>query len=112
MIKSAGFPLYSPDAIGPPVTTMDGTSTLAAPIIIPGTTLSQLGINTSPSNACPLVMLSTVAAMISREGSEYFIPSWFILIPSQTAIVSNSNGIPPAAIIPSFTNSTNSFKWI
>ena len=112
VIKSAGLPLYSPETIGPPVTTIDGTSTLVAPIIIPGTTLSQLGINTSPSKACPLVILSTVAAMISLEGKEYFIPSWFILIPSQIAIVSNSNGIPPAAIIPSLTNSTSSFKWI
>ena len=89
---------------------MLGTSTRQAPIIIPGTTLSQLGINTSPSNACPLVMLSTVAAIISLEGSEYFIPSWFILIPSQIAIVSNSKGIPPAAIIPSLTNSTKSLR--
>ena len=110
VIRSAGFPLYSPDCIGPPVTTIEGTLTLAAPIIIPGTTLSQLGIRTRPSNACPLVIDSTVAAMISLEGSEYFIPSWFMLIPSHTAMVSNSNGIPPAAMIPSFTNSTSSFR--
>ena len=51
VIKSAGLPLYCPDFIGPPVTTILGTFTRAAPIIIPGTTLSQLGIRTSPSNA-------------------------------------------------------------
>ena len=110
VIRSAGLPLYWPDCIGPPVTTIDGTSTRAAPMIIPGTTLSQLGIKTSPSNACPLVMDSTVAAMISLDGREYFIPSWFMLIPSQTAIVSNSNGIPPAATIPSLTYSTSSLR--
>ena len=44
-------------------------------IIIPGTTLSQLGIKTKPSKACPKAILSTVAAMISRDGREYFIPT-------------------------------------
>ncbi len=110
VIKSAFLSLYFPGSIGPPVTKMDGTSSLAAAISIPGTTLSQLGIITRPSKQCPIVMLSTVLTTISREASEYFIPSWFIAIPSQIAMVSNSNGIPPATLIPSFTYSTNSLR--
>ena len=35
--------------------------------------------------------------MISRLTSEAFIPSWPIAMPSPTAIVANSRGVPPAA---------------
>src|SRR5580700_10620710 len=34
------------------------------------------------------------------------MPSWFMLIPSETEIVVNSRGVPPASAIPSFAAST------
>jgi len=47
----------------------------AAAISIPGTTLSQLGIKTSPSNACAADIASTLSAISSRLGREWRIPS-------------------------------------
>ena len=44
------------------------------------------------------------------DGNEKYIPSWFIAIPSQTAIVLNSNGTPPSDLITSLTSCTKSFK--
>src|SRR5574344_22035 len=73
VIKSAFLPLNFPGTIAPPVKAIVGISNLPAAINIPGTTLSQLGIKTSPSKLCPLTILSTVAATISLEGKEYFI---------------------------------------
>ncbi len=34
------------------------------------------------------------------------MPSWFMLMPSETEIVVNSRGVPPASAIPSFAAST------
>ena len=41
-----------------------------AAISMPGTILSQVGTSTRASNACAMVMDSTVSAMSSRLGSE------------------------------------------
>src|SRR5688572_1640186 len=38
--------------------------------------------------------------MISREISEAFMPSCPIAMPSETAMVTNSRGVPPAAVTP------------
>ena len=40
------------------------------------------------------------SAISSRDTSENFIPSWFMLIPSDTEIVVNSRGVPPASATP------------
>ena len=37
---------------------------------MPGTTLSQLGMSTRPSNACARAMISTESAITSRLTSE------------------------------------------
>ena len=103
-IRSMALPSsVLPASIGPPETKIVGTLTLIAPMNIPGTILSQLGMQIIPSNRCPSIIVSTQSAMISREGSEYFIPLWPIAIPSSTPIVLNRNGTPPAARTHSFT---------
>ena len=46
-----------------------------------------------------------LSATSSRETSEAFIPSVPIAMPSETAIVLHSTGVPPASRMPSFTHS-------
>jgi hypothetical protein len=43
------------------------------------------------------------SAMISRLTRDAFMPSVFIVIPSEIETVLNSIGVPPARRIPSFT---------
>ena len=105
LIRSISLPLYFPASIGPPLTATVGMFIRAAAISMPGVTLSQLGIRTSASKRWASTISSTESAMISRLGSEYFIPAWFIAMPSQTPIVENSNGVPPASRIPALTAS-------
>ena len=93
----------SMDSIGPPDTKIQGRFKRSAAISIPGTILSQLGINTSASKQWPLTMHSTVSAISSLELRENRIPSCPMAIPSQTPMVLNSMGVPPAASTPSFT---------
>ena len=54
---------------------------------------------------------SMESAMTSRLTSEAFMPSVPIVTPSETAIVLNSIGVPPAARMPSLTNSA-SRRWL
>ena len=63
-----------PGSIGPPLTNMQGRLRRAAPISIPGTILSQFGTYATASKACPIIMVSTLSAISSREASEYFMP--------------------------------------
>ena len=65
---------WLPASIGPPETIAAGTPILATAISMPGMTLSQLGIMTTPSSACPSTIISTDHEMTSREGSENFMP--------------------------------------
>src|SRR6201747_2809480 len=46
------------------------------------------------------------SAINSRESRENFIPSWFMLMPSDTEMVENSRGVPPASAIPALAAST------
>src|SRR5437868_8124433 len=68
---------------------------------IPGRLLSQPASVTMPSNRSPCIMHSTESAMISREESEARMPSVPIEMPSDTAMVVNSSGKPPATRTPS-----------
>ena len=97
------LPLYTPANIAPPLINIDGILSLEDAISIPGTTLSQLGINTIASNGVAIAVASIESAIICLVTNEYFIPIWFIAKPSQIPIVLNSIGIPPAFLIPSFT---------
>ena len=58
------------DSIGPPDTNTQGRFSRAAAISIPGTILSQLGMNTSASNAWARAMHSTLSAISSRVHRE------------------------------------------
>ena len=54
---------------------------------------------------------SIESAITSREISEVFMPSVPMLMPSETAMVLNSSGVPPAARIPFFTCSESRRRW-
>ena len=75
----------------------------SAPMNMPGTILSQLGMQIMPSKQWASIMVSTQSAISSRLGSEYFMPAWPMAMPSSTPIVLNTNGTPPAARTHSLT---------
>src|SRR6516164_3148087 len=85
---------------------IDGTLQRIIPIITPGSVLSQPPKPISASYARPWTTASIESAISSRENSENFIPSWFMLMPSETDTVVNSRGVPPASAMPSFAAST------
>ena len=99
-----------PAAIGPPETKMVGMFSRMAAISIPGVILSQLGMQIMASNWWASIMVSTLSAMSSRLGSEYFMPKCPIAIPSSMPMVLNIKGTPPASRTASLTISPNSFK--
>ena len=70
---------------------------------MPGTILSQLGMQTMPSKQWAWTIVSTASAMISRLGNEYFMPACPMAMPSSTPIVLKTNGTPPAARMHSLT---------
>ena len=57
-----------PAAIGPPEAKTVGTSTRSAPMSMPGTILSQLGMQRSASSWWAFITVSTESAISSREG--------------------------------------------
>src|SRR3954447_12764864 len=75
----------------------------ASAITAAGIVLSQPTTHTSPSKRCPRATSSIESAISSRETSDARIPSLPIDTPSETAIVLNSIGVPPARRMPSFT---------
>ena len=110
-IRSSGFPAAScPASIGPPEAKMVGMLQRTAAISMPGTILSQFGMQIMPSNLWAAIIDSTASAMISRLAREYFIPSCPMAIPSQMPIVLKTNGTPPAARTAFFTNSLTAFR--
>jgi len=82
-----------------------------AAINMPGTILSQLGMQIMPSNAWAATIVSTLSAISSRLGSEKFMPTWPIAMPSSTPMVLNSNGTPPAARTACLTTCPNDCRW-
>ena len=75
-----------------------------------GFVLSQATRQTSPSKRCPRATSSIESAITSRETRLARIPSVPIETPSETAIVLNSIGVPPASRIPRFTSCASS-RW-
>ena len=113
VIMSTALPSFDlPAAIGPPDTKIVGIFSLTAAINIPGMILSQFGMHIRASKQCALAMVSTESAIISLEASEYFIPVCPIAIPSQTAMVLNSKGEPPAFFTDSLTILPTLPRWI
>ncbi len=90
-----------PASIGPPETKTVGMFRRSAAISMPGTTLSQFGMQIRASAQCALTWYSTVSAMMSRLGSEYSMPVCPMAMPSSTAMVLNSRGMPPASLMAS-----------
>src|SRR5215470_16669556 len=85
---------------------IDGTLHRTIPIITPGKVLSQPPKPIRASYASPCTTASIESAISSRDNSENFMPSWFMLMPSETEIVVNSRGVPPASATPSLAAST------
>ena len=85
----------------------DGTSRRASAITVPGSVLSQPESATMPSSACAIAKSSIESAMTSRDTSDARIPSVPIEMPSDTAIVLNSTGVPPASRMPALTCSAS-----
>ena len=73
--------------------------------------MSQPDIAITASNRCPRATSSIESAITSRLTSEVFIPSVPIVMPSETATVLNSIGVPPAARTPSLTFSARRRRW-
>ena len=96
------LPSTWPGKVEPAYTNTDATSIRAAAIIIPGKDLSHPAKVTIPSRRSACITVSTESAITSRETSEKCIPSWPIEIPSETEIVPNCIGKPPASITPFF----------
>ena len=80
-------------------------------MIAPGVVLSQPTRQTRPSKRWPRATSSIESATTSRLISDAFMPSVPIVTPSDTEIVLNSIGVPPAARMPSLTNSA-SRRWL
>ena len=80
-----------------------GISSLAAAIAAAGMVLSQPTSSTIASRQWPDTASSIESAMVSREGSEARMPSEPMAMPSVTAIVLNSIGVPPPSITPART---------
>ena len=76
-----------------------------------GIVLSQPTRQTRPSNRWPRATSSIESAITSRLTSDAFIPSVPMLTPSDTAMVLNSIGVPPAARMPSLTFTARS-RWL
>ncbi len=76
-----------------------------------GIVLSQPQMQTRPSSRWPRATNSIESAITSRLTSEAFMPSVPIDTPSDTAIVLNSTGMPPAARMPSLTRWASS-RWL
>src|SRR6266581_474182 len=75
-----------------------------------GMVLSQPTRHTSPSSRWPRATSSIESAIVSRETSDARIPSVPIETPSETAIVLNSTGVPPASTMPRRTCRASS-RW-
>ena len=67
--------LFRPASMGPPLMMMEGRFRRIMAMSIPGTILSQLGMNTSASKGCAVAMISMESVMTSREVREKRIPS-------------------------------------
>ena len=75
----------------------------ASAMTVPGIVFSQPESATTPSASTPSAASSIESAITSRDTSDARIPSLPIEMPSETTMVLNSIGVPPAARMPSFT---------
>ena len=92
------LPLCLPLSIGPPVTTIAGTSQLAAPISSAGVVLSQPVSSTTASTGLPRIASST--SMLARLRVSMAVGR---RLDSPLENTGNSTGKPPASSTPFFT---------
>ena len=100
------LPFSLPLSIGPPVTTIVGRSTLAAPISSAGVVLSQPTNRTTPSIGLPRIDSST--SMLARLRVSMAVGRRF---DSPFENTGNSTGKPPASRMPRLTCSASLRKW-
>ena len=100
------MPFNLPLSIGPPVTTMAGTSTLAAPISSAGVVLSQPTSSTTASIGLPRMLSST--SMLARLRVSMAVGRRLL---SPLENTGNSTGKPPASRMPRLTCSASLRKW-
>jgi len=93
-------------SIGPPVTTIEGRSTEAAPISSDGVVLSQPTSSTQPSIGWPRMTSST-----AREARLRYIIAVGRKVFSEAENTGTSSGKPPASQTPAFTFSASSRRW-
>src|SRR5438046_565929 len=86
-------------------------SSRARAITAAGIVLSQPTRQTSPSKRWPRATSSIESAITSRETSDARMPSVPIETPSETEIVLNSIGVPPARRMPCFTYRART-RWL
>src|SRR6202022_878460 len=110
-IKVMSRPRWRPAGRVPLYSASPGMLMRTRAITAAGIVLSQPTINTRPSKRCPRVTSSIESAITSRLTSEAFMPSVPIETPSETAMVLNSIGVPPAARMPAFTFSARR-RWL
>jgi len=96
-------PRNVPGNADPPYVKTPGTFTRAMAMREPGIVLSHPAHVTRASYPCACMTSSIESAITSRLTRDARIPSEPIAIPSDTAIVRNSRGVPPAVRTPSFT---------
>src|SRR5471032_2723263 len=96
------LPFSLPFSIGPPLTTIVGTSTLAAPISSAGVVLSQPTSSTTPSIGLPRIDSST--SMLARLRVSIAVGR---RLDSPLEKTGNSTGKPPASSTPRFTCSAS-----
>ena len=89
--------LAKPGRMDPAYTKTLARSRRAAAMSMPGRLLSHPAKVTMPSSRSACITASTESAMISRETREKCIPSCPIEMPSETEMVPNCIGKPPAA---------------
>ena len=83
----------------------------ASAIAAAGIVLSQPTRQTSPSRWCERVASSIESAITSRLTSDPRMPSTPIVTPSETEIVLNSIGVPPASRMPCLTFCASA-RWL
>src|SRR5450830_1389637 len=100
------LPSCLPFSIGPPVTTIAGTSQLAAPISNAGVVLSQPTSSTTASIGLPRMLSST--SMLARLRVSMAVGRRLL---SPLENTGNSTGQPPASMMPRLTCSASLRKW-
>ena len=98
-------PRQFPFSCGPPVTSIAGTSALAAPISNAGVVLSQPPSSTTPSSGFALIDSST--SMLIRLRNSIVVGR---ILYSPSDITGNSIGNPPACHTPRLTAAANCRK--